>query len=158
MSDYKCIVCNRPILTTDDNYVIQSVKLETKLIGRCVSSSCIMSNLWLPIEVLEKFERLLFQRNNAYDELGWSRDIDIDEFTNKSDRVYCTADGEYPDFDQIVEFQTIDTFKKQGYFSEYGNVFRSFNGYVIAPSENDVIYWKPLISLKDEYERKKRGE
>lgn len=159
MSDHKCIVCNRPMLTTDEDWIKESNYLDkSKLICRCVQSDCMMSNIWLPVEVLDKFERLQFQRNNAYDELGWSRDINIDEFVNAHDKVYCTADGEYPDHDDNVIFQCFcDEMSSIGYFSKTNNCFVVKDSYAYYP-ENYAIYWKHATSLKDEYERQKEEE
>ena len=61
MTEYKCVVCNMPILVTQDEYILKLLNngfVETKLAGRCVHGGCIMSNYWLPIEALDKISRL----------------------------------------------------------------------------------------------------
>ena len=79
------------------------------------------------------------------------------------ERVYCTADGEWPEHMQRVEFEhsifshNIGTFFRQ--FGKSEKVFydqKSDTSYF--HTDNYHIYWKPLTSLKDEYERQKDSE
>lgn len=79
-----------------------------------------------------------------------------------NDRVYCTADGDYPEYNDEVVFQSGISSKSyvgKHITSKYGHAFVDNGGYVYW-AENDPIYWKPLTitSLKDEYEREKEGE
>ena len=78
------------------------------------------------------------------------------------ERVYCTADGEWPRHCQSVEFQSVFLYRGTGIFLEeregVKNVFRTGIGDIHTHEDNAPIYWKPLTSLKDEYERQKDGE
>ncbi|OQA51013.1 MAG: hypothetical protein BWY47_00217 [Bacteroidetes bacterium ADurb.Bin302] len=80
-----------------------------------------------------------------------------------SEKVYCTADGEYPRNGQTIIFQsgiiqTTGRFKLQQLLinREY-KIFISDKGSEHY-HDDTPIYWKPLTSLKDEYERQKDGE
>ena len=77
-----------------------------------------------------------------------------------SEKVYCTADGEYPEHNDEVIFQSEISNKSyvgKHITNKYGHAFVDNSGYVYW-AENEPIYWKPLTSLKDEYERQKDGE
>jgi len=73
-----------------------------------------------------------------------------------SDRVYCTADGECPNSAQTVIFEGEDNYGCCiGGFD--GHCWCEQDGYILYEN-NEKIYWKPLTTLKDEYERQKDGE
>ena len=73
------------------------------------------------------------------------------------ERVYCTADGDFPKNNEDVVFQSEISRKSyvgKHIINKYGHAFVD-NGEYAYWAENDPIYWKPLTSLKDEYERQK---
>lgn len=71
-----------------------------------------------------------------------------------STRVRCTKDGEYPEVDQHVEFESMCYTKRVGFY--YQDEFHAHR-VTIKHSDRDPVYWQPLTSLKAQYERE-RGE
>ena len=80
------------------------------------------------------------------------------------DRVRCTKDGEYPEDDITVlaEFHGVDFADiPHIVWFEWDNAqWVDFLTEEIVPNvpEEMTVYWRPLTSLKDEYERQKDGE
>ena len=81
------------------------------------------------------------------------------------DKVYCTADGDYPeDENQMVlaEFEGkdfTDLIHIVGF--DYDNAqWVDFDSEEIIPNvpEEMTVYWQPLTSLKEQYERQKESE
>jgi len=83
-------------------------------------------------------------------------------FWEEHELVHCTADGEWPRHCQSVEFQSVFLYRGTGIFLEeregVKNVFRTGIGDIHTHEDNAPIYWKPLTSLKDEYERQHESE
>ena len=81
-----------------------------------------------------------------------------------SEHVYCTADKDYPEDDVTVlaEFHGKDFADTQHLvWFEWDNAqWVDFLTEEIVPNvpEEMTVYWRPLTSLKDEYERQKDGE
>jgi len=81
-----------------------------------------------------------------------------------STRVRCTKDGEYPEDDITVlaEFHGVDFADiPHIVWFEWDNAqWVDFLTEEIVPNvpEEMTVYWQPLTSLKDEYERQKDGE
>lgn len=79
-------------------------------------------------------------------------------------RVRCTKDGEYPEDDITVlaEFHGVDFADiPHIVWFEWDNAqWVDFLTEEIVPNvpEEMTVYWQPLTSLKDEYERQKDGE
>lgn len=78
------------------------------------------------------------------------------------DRVRCTKDGEYPEVNQGVEWNVGVDAKRVGYFVGYlkSNHDISAWGDLLGLHEydkNTAIYWQPLTSLKEQYERERGG-
>ena len=72
-------------------------------------------------------------------------------------RVRCTADGEYPEHNDEVVFQSeisIKSYVGRHIINKYGHAFVDNSGYAYW-AENDPIYWKPLTGLKEQYERER---
>ena len=80
-----------------------------------------------------------------------------------SDRVYCTADGEYPKENELVIFEVENIqpiyrgyFYKRSLPPEMAFYSDGLCHYSFTPDKYK-IYWKPLTSLKDEYEKQKEN-
>jgi hypothetical protein len=75
------------------------------------------------------------------------------------ERVYCTADGEFPEDGEVVYYEIYDVH----YFGKFLEKEATISRWKDFSDEQpydwyklDVpIYWKPLTSFKDEYERQK---
>lgn len=70
-----------------------------------------------------------------------------------SDKVYCTADGDYPNPQQMVIFEEDGEIYIGGYLVDKDLWFTD-DEYDNEPI-NYSVYWKPLKSLKEQYEKQK---
>ena len=82
-----------------------------------------------------------------------------------SDKVYCTADGDYPELNKLVRFDIGKVETHYGYVTkdmkgEFYFVDKKKLSYCWYPKYiEENIYWRyeELTSLKDEYERQKEN-
>ena len=69
-------------------------------------------------------------------------------------RVRCTADGEFPN-DEMVLFEDEGIIYIGGYMAKHDLWFTADNECDNKPVCHP-IYWKPLTSLKEQYERERK--
>ena len=70
------------------------------------------------------------------------------------DRVYCTADGDYPKHGQMVQFEDEGIIYIGGYMADQDLWFTEDDECDNEPVKHP-IYWRLLIGLEQQYERQK---
>jgi len=106
-------------------------------------------------KVLYEIQRL--QRDNEF--IASQRDRALEQAfeMGHEQRVYCTADGEYPEHRQEILLQVgsiiatgIFTIQKQ-LFGREEQIFVTNKNFAFYHEDDNPIYWKPLISLELQY-------
>ena len=128
---YKCMMCQQPISKNEDEWGME-ISLTKWMHYKCIE------HLWDVYSSMRK--------------------------PQQATRVRCTKDGEYPEDDITVlaEFHGVDFADiPHIVWFEWDNAqWVDFLTEEIVPNEPEemTVYWKPLTSLKDEYERQHESE